>query len=458
MTLGKVLIVEDDRALREALCDTLELAGFTVHQADSGEAALKILQRQRVNMVVTDVNMAGMTGHELLAQLQQIHPSLPVLLITAYGDVGSAVSAMRSGAVDYLVKPFKPQELVVAVCRYVSGECSSDDHERPVAEDIQSQQLLALAEKVAATDSTVLISGESGTGKEVLAGFIHTHSTRSSRPFVAINCAAIPENMLEATLFGHEKGAFTGAYSSHAGKFEQANGGTLLLDEISEMDLGLQAKLLRVLQEREVERVGGKKVISLDVRVIATTNRDLHRCVQEGLFREDLYYRLSVFPLQWSALRERRADIEPLAKRLIAHHARKMKKTQVSLHPLALEKLLGYDWPGNVRELDNVIQRALIMQQGEQITLHDLMLTPMPGAGVCHSAVASDGQGGITDPGGLGEDLKHREYQLIIEALKGVNGRKNRAAEKLGISARTLRYKLAKMRESGYNLDVANYS
>lgn len=458
MTLGKVLIVEDDRALREALCDTLELAGFTTQQADSGEAALRLLNQQMVNMVVTDVNMGGMSGHELLAQLQQAHPSLPVLLITAYGDVSSAVSAMRNGAVDYLVKPFKPQELVEVVSRYAAGECCADDRERPVATDIQSQQLLALAQKVAATDSTVLISGESGTGKEVLARFIHAHSTRSSGPFVAINCAAIPENMLEATLFGHEKGAFTGAYSSNAGKFEQAHGGTLLLDEISEMAPGLQAKLLRVLQEREVERVGGKKVIALDVRVVATTNRDLHSCVQEGLFREDLYYRLSVFPLRWSALRERRADIEPLAKRLIIHHARKMKKTRVSLHPAALEKLLGYDWPGNVRELDNVIQRALIMQQGELITLHDLMLTPMSGVGLSLRVVSNDKQGSIADPGGLGEDLKCREYQLIIEALKGENGRKNKAAEKLGISARTLRYKLARMRESGYDLDAVMHS
>jgi len=458
MTKAKIMVVEDDLELREALYDTLELAGFEVFQADSAEAALALLEKHRVSMVVSDVNMGAISGHELLVRLQKTQPSLPVLLMTAYGDVSNAVNAMRNGAVDYLVKPFKPQALVDAVARHVAGKCSQQDHSLPVAEEPSSQALLQLAQRVAATDSTVLISGESGTGKEVLARFIHTHSARVEGPFVAINCAAIPENMLEATLFGHEKGAFTGAYSSNPGKFEQANGGTILLDEVSEMDMGLQAKLLRVLQEREVERVGGKKVIPLDVRIVATTNRELLDDVESGNFREDLYYRLSVFPLQWLPLRERKLDILPLAKRLIQQHCAKMSKKLVALDAAAQTKLCSYPWPGNVRELDNVVQRALILQQGDSICAEDLMLAPGTRlVSVTAKALLSEQTVGMDeDPSsGLGDGMKSHEFQLIVEALTLERGRKKQAAEKLGISPRTLRYKLAKMRESGFDLDAA---
>lgn len=457
---GLILVVEDDLQLREALCDTLELAGYSVLQAESGETALELLALQQADMVVSDVNMGGMSGHELLACLQQKYAMLPVLLITAFGDVSHAVTAMRSGAVDYLVKPFKPQVLVDTVARYVSGRSSEQDLQQPVAADPSSQQLLELSQRVAATDSTVLISGESGTGKEVLARFIHNNSSRADGPFVAINCAAIPENMLEATLFGHEKGAFTGAYTSNPGKFEQANGGTLLLDEISEMDISLQAKLLRVLQEREVERVGGKKVITLDVRVVATTNRDLQQHVLEKGFREDLYYRLSVFPLQWPPLRERRLDIVPLANRLMGMHSQKMNKARVTFDAEAQGKLIGYDWPGNVRELDNVIQRALILQQGDFIGAADLMfsvlspvsLVTQSQAVTAHTTAANESSNAAS---GLGNGMKSHEFQMIVDALKNERGRKKQAAEKLGISPRTLRYKIAKMRESGFDLDAA---
>lgn len=449
-----ILVVEDDLQLREALCDTLELAEYSVLQADSGEAALEVLAKQSVDMVVSDVNMGGMSGHELLACLQQKFPMLPVLLVTAYGDVSHAVNAMRNGAVDYLVKPFKPQMLVETVARYVSGCSLQQDLQQPVAVEASSQQLLDLAKRVAATDSTVLISGESGTGKEVLARYIHNNSPRADGPFVAINCAAIPENMLEATLFGHEKGAFTGAYSSNPGKFEQANGGTLLLDEVSEMEIGLQAKLLRVLQEREVERVGGKKVISLDVRVVATTNRDLQQHVQEKGFREDLYYRLSVFPLQWLPLRLRRKDIVPLANRLIAMHCQKMNKSLVSFDFEARQKLTAYDWPGNVRELDNVIQRALILQQGDSVRADDLMFSHLSAPSLATITQITQELEPV-EAGGLGDGMKSHEFQMIVDALKNEQGRKKQAAEKLGISPRTLRYKLAKMRESGFDLDAA---
>lgn len=263
--------------------------------------------------------------------------------------------------------------LVDAVTRVVGGG-RQKSVDQPVAEDPISKRMFQLAAKVAASDSTVMISGESGTGKEVLARYIHQQSPRSDQAFVAINCAAIPENMLEAILFGHEKGAFTGAVASSPGKFEQANGGTILLDEISEMDPGLQSKLLRVLQEREVERVGGRKTIALDVRVIATTNRDLSDYVRENKFREDLYYRLTVFPMHWQPLRERTLDIMPLANALLKNHCRKMKLTGVTFAPDARDALMGHQWPGNVRELDNAIQRALVLHQGNVIHAGDLCL------------------------------------------------------------------------------------
>lgn len=292
----KVLLVEDDRSLREALADTLLLAGHDYHAVGSAEEALTAVAREAFSLVISDVNMPGMDGHQLLSLLRVRQPQLPVLLMTAHGAVERAVDAMRQGAADYLVKPFEPKALLDLVSRHALGSVGATDVEGPIAVEPASAQLLELSARVARSDSTVLISGESGTGKEVLARYIHQQSHRATQPFIAINCAAIPDNMLEATLFGHEKGSFTGAIAAQPGKFEQADGGTILLDEISEMPLGLQAKLLRVLQEREVERVGGRKPITLDIRVVATTNRDLAAEVAAGRFREDLFYRLSVFP------------------------------------------------------------------------------------------------------------------------------------------------------------------
>jgi two-component system response regulator FlrC len=373
------------------------------------------------------------------------------MLITAFGSVSRSVEAMRAGAVDYLVKPFKPQQLVDAVARHVGA--SGADDAQPVAAEPSSQQLLALARRVAATDSTVLICGESGTGKEVLARYLHVQSPRARGPFVAINCAAIPENMLEAMLFGHEKGAFTGAVGAMPGKFEQANGGTLLLDEISEMALPLQAKLLRVIQEREVERLGGRSAIKLDLRLLATTNRDMRAEVAAGRFREDLYYRLSVFPLQWLPLRQRRADIAPLAQRLLAQHAARMGRGSVRFDAAALKALADYSWPGNVRELDNVVQRALILQPGALIGSADLCLDPFAAAGPAAApapaanTVAPEREG----EGLLGDDLQQREFEIILDTLRNTDSKKS-AAERLGISPRTLRYKLARMREVGMEL------
>lgn len=456
MMQGSVLVVEDDLSLQEALCDTLQLAGFPVVAASDGNAAIDVLSRHgaEVRMVVSDVQMKPMDGHLLLKKIKSAHPDLPVVLMTAYGTIQKAVDAMREGAADYLVKPFDAEVLVNMVSRFMH-EPAALSSEDVVAEDVQTRELMSLAARVARTDATVMISGESGTGKEVFARFIHRQSERRDGAFVAINCAAIPENMLEAVLFGYEKGAFTGAYQANAGKFEQANGGTLLLDEISEMDLGLQAKLLRVLQEREVERLGGRKVIELDVRVLATTNRSLREEVAAGRFREDLFYRLSVFPLHLTPLRERTRDILPLAERLIGRHWPPGTPLP-QLTDGARQRLLAHAWPGNVRELDNVIQRALILKGGESIEADHICVVAdqrpaMATVPVRNAAVApaeSGAAGGMGD-GGLGDGLRDREYSLIIDALQSVNGSRKAAAERLGISPRTLRYKLARMREDG---------
>jgi len=469
MSKASILVVEDNWDLRQALSDTLEYAGYQVQAAESGELALQMLTQARVDMVVSDINMDGMDGHELLRQLRARFPVMPVVLITAFGSIGSSVRAMREGAVDYLLKPFKPEQLLATVEKYLTQKVVG--HSAPIAIEPSSQQLLGLAKKVAQSEATVLISGESGTGKEVLAQYIHQQSKRANGPFIAINCAAIPENMLEATLFGHEKGAFTGAYQSSPGKFEQADGGTILLDEISEMDIALQAKILRVLQEREVERLGSRKTLQLNVRVIATTNRDLRACVREGRFREDLFYRLSVFPLAWQPLRQRRQDIVPLAERLLQQHAARMGRGATTLDERAKHDLMCYDWPGNVRELDNVLQRALIIQDGNVISGASLALvadydltafatqqalTPSFDDGAQSepwSAIGGAAPGSDTDNQVLGNDLKQREFEIILQTLKKQRGRRKETAEALGVSARTLRYKLARMRDLGINID-----
>lgn len=468
---ARLLVVEDDPDLREAIIDTLHLADFSVLEADCAERALELLdQNTDISLVISDVNMGELSGHDLLRFVKLNYAHIPVLLITAFASISESVEAMREGAVDYLVKPFDPNLLIESVKKFIgSGNVSQDE---PVAIAAGSRQLLQLASRVAQSDSTVLLLGESGTGKEVLARYIHNRSKRAAKPFVAINCAAIPENMLEAMLFGHEKGAYTGAYSSAPGKFEQANGGTLLLDEISEMDLGLQAKLLRVLQEREVERLGGRKSIQLDVRVIATSNRDLREYVAEGKFREDLYFRLSVLPLQWAPLRDRREDILPLAESLLERHAKKQHRIGVTLSSEAQSALERYLWPGNVRELDNVMQRALILQPGSLIRAGDLGLQthsqysakpslvddavapPITAGSTIPVKLVAGDQRQVSEQDALGQDLRQREFEIIAETLRKERGSKKNTAERLGISARTLRYKMARLREEGYDLDV----
>ena len=486
--IGKlnILIVEDDDALRDAVCLTLEMAGHGVTGANGGPSALSELERAHFNLVVSDLRMQPMDGLELLGEIRARQPQLPVLLMTAYGDVDKAVAAMRGGACDFLMKPFEPETLLECVRRYAAAPPEADE---AIAEDSRTRQLLALAARVAESDATVLLTGESGVGKEVIARYIHHHSPRSAAPFVAINCAAIPENLLEATLFGYEKGAFTGAQSGQPGKFEQAQGGVILLDEISEMPLGLQAKLLRVLQEREVERVGGKKPISLDIRVLATSNRDMEQEIARGRFREDLYYRLNVFPLFIPPLRERPDDIVPLARYFLAGHARQTKR-QVRFSPEAESLLRHYPWPGNVRELENSAQRALILTPGDTISAETIRLClprwqdesngcecgsgnneypPGLPATIGTFAASSPSVAGKdvarpftaanfaappapANPASPSANMRDFEREHILAILRDMGGSRKKTVEKLGISERTLRYKLQQYREEGYEV------
>ncbi len=430
-----ILVVEDDARLREALTDILEVNGYEVLQAESAEEALACLAARVPGLLLTDVQMPGADGHALLALTKARYPELPVVLMTAYGQIEKAVEAMRAGAADYLPKPFAPERLLAVVARHYR-QPQAGARDEPVAQDPATQALLALARRVAATDATVLLTGESGVGKEVLARYIHRHSPRVSAPFVAVNCAAIPENLLEATLFGYEKGAFTGAASSQPGKFELAQGGVLLLDEVSELPMHLQAKLLRVLQEREVERLGARRPLALDLRILAATNCDLGERVRSCCFREDLYYRLSVFPLEIPPLRARRGDIPHLARHFLDKFATEVGRSGLVLSEAALAAMQAYDWPGNIRELGNVVQRAMILAPGAVIDPEHLMLPCAQTAGEA---------GGRARPA----SIKDLERETILSALQRFGGSRKKTAEALGMSERTLRYKLARWREKG---------
>ena len=438
-----VLVVEDDPDLREALCQTLTMAGYEALEAENAPAALRILDNRKLSLIISDVQMPGMHGDELLKLVKRRSPEIPFVLITAYGNVSKAVEAMQAGAADYILKPFEAEVLIEMVDRLALTTSTCQAGSGMVVEDRRSVDMAELSRRVAATDVTVMISGESGSGKEVFAKYIHKCSSRSEKPFVAINCAAIPEPMLESILFGYEKGTFTGAYTARAGKFEQANGGTLLLDEVSEIDIGLQAKLLRVIQEKEVERLGGNQAIPLNVRLIATTNRNLKDEVAEGRFREDLFYRLNVFPLHLPPLRERPDDIIPLARNFVEHFE---PGTGVQLGDDARQTLLAHSWKGNVRELENVIQRALILKIGRTIGASDIVFEN-PDVGENPQAKLPVGE----DRPQLASNLKNREKEIIMEAIVSNSSRKE-AAEKLGISPRTLRYKLAQFRKEGINV------
>jgi two-component system, response regulator FlrC len=460
MTKPIIMVVEDDHALREALEDTLMLSNYQIAAFESAESAIAQILKINPDIIVSDINLPGLSGVEFLRFVKQRFPGIPVVLMTAYAEINAAVEALKEGAADYIQKPFAPEALLNTLVRFLPQ--SDDDFCSPIAEDEASKQVFQIASKVAPTDVNVMLTGPSGTGKEVVSRYIHRHSNRRDNDFIAINCAAIPDNMLESILFGYEKGAFTGATQSSPGKFEQAQDGTLLLDEISEMDLSLQAKLLRVLQEQEVERLGSHKTIALNVRVIATSNRNLFAEVQQGKFREDLYYRLNVFPIKLLPLRERRNDIYPIAKALLAKHARKMQVNIPNISIPARDRLEEYSWPGNVRELENVLQRALILNTEDSLSASSLHfentenlsdLTPPTGQTYFpQSQPQNHSANDIEHDPKLGDYVRNKEFQVILSALDQFSGSRKKVAENLGISPRTLRYKMAKMRDLGIKI------
>lgn len=450
MSVAKILVVEDDPALQEALVDILTLNELEVTAVSSAEEALVALDDD-IAMVFSDIRMDGMDGYNLMKRIRALKPYLPIVLMTAYGTIEQAVDAMKSGAVDYMVKPFEADILVQKARAYFNRDASLEDDF--VVTDPASVQIKNMANRVAKSNANVMITGESGTGKEVLARYIHQQSERKDQAFVAINCAAIPDNMLEAVLFGYEKGAFTGALKAMPGKFEQANKGTIFLDEVGEMRVDLQAKLLRVLQEREVERIGSLQTLALDIRVISASNVNMKQAISDGGFREDLFYRLNVFPLHLPALRDRPKDIHNIANKLLLRHG-DSRCMRPQLSEQAMSRLVAHDWPGNIRELDNVIQRALVMVGGDKIEASNIIfddglqvtdnneskLSPK-----LEEAVSND-----LDNSRL--DLKVRETELILSVLKKNNGHRQKTAEDLNLSPRTLRYKLAKLKEQGVDV------
>ncbi len=419
--MDPILVVDDDPQMRVALKETIRRLGYDTVACENGEEALKRLGQGSFSLVVTDMNMPVVDGLRLLRQAKSVAAPLPFLVITGFGTVENAVETMKEGAVDYLMKPFSFETLRKAIERIIAKETCEKEL---LTANPEMKRLIALAGNVATSDLTVLVHGESGTGKELLARYVHKVSRRAGKPFVAVNCAAIPDNLLESELFGHEKGAFTGAIEKKVGKFELADGGSLLLDEIGEMSLILQAKLLRVLQEREIDRVGGKLPIPVDVRVIVTTNRDLRKECEEGRFREDLFYRLNVLPLRMVPLRERREDIPLLSVHFLQKFSAAAGKGVSGFTDDALNCLADRTWRGNVREVENVIRRAVCICSGEVITTDDLML-----------------EEGGDGPGACGR-LRDMERDLILKTLGQVNGNKTKAAKILGVSVRTIRNKM----------------
>ncbi len=434
----ELLVVDDEPQMLIAIDETLRRGGYSVTTAGSGVEALCRLKERYYQLVITDMRMPEVSGLDLLKKVKTVAPQTPVVLLTAYGTIQNAVDAMRHGAFDYLLKPFSAESLEAVVRRALGSIPEKTD---PVSHDIVTQdpefaRVIGQAGQAAASTATVLIQSESGTGKELLARMIHRKSPRSAGPFVAVNCAALPENLLESELFGFEKGAFTGASSSKPGRFELANHGTLLLDEVGEMAPILQAKLLRVLQEKEVDRIGGKEPVKIDVRVIATTNRDLETLVREGKFREDLYYRLNVVCLAIPPLCKRVGDVSLLADFFCKRYAKEFGRQEIRCSAQALDCLARHSWPGNVRELENTIQRAVALCADSVIEPDDLSL------GQVSTSNDLQPQPSKTDVVASGTTVREMERQLIQRTLQDTLGNRTRAAKLLGISLRTLRNKL----------------
>ena len=446
--MSNILIVEDEAKMRRLLELDLNEAGYQTFSAPDAEKGLDLLRREQIDLVLTDLKLPGTSGLEFLQAAKRINGGLPVIVMTAYGTVETAVEAMKAGASDYVLKPFALAEMRMVVQKELDVRRLREenrnlrealgrryDYPNIVAKSAKMQEVLALAERVAATPSTVLIGGESGVGKDLIARLIHQRSSRATGPFVKINSTAIPENLLESELFGYEKGAFTGAVGSKPGKFELADKGTLFLDEIGDVPPVTQVKLLRVLQEREFERLGGTRTIKVDVRLIAATNRDLRAALEEGTFRQDLYYRLNVVPIDIPPLREHKEDIPDLANLFLSRLAQKSQKKLEGIRPEAMQKLTAFHWPGNVRELENIVERACALTAGPLIEPSDIHLDQMPER-------SRSGDGPLLPEG---KTLDEFEDEIIREAYRRANGNKSEAARLLGLSRNALRYRLEKI-------------
>jgi DNA-binding NtrC family response regulator len=447
-----ILIVEDETKMSRLLTLSLSEDGYTTHAVEDAESGLKLLRKEAVDLVITDLKLPGMGGLEFLQAVKRTDDNLPVVVMTAYGSVETAVEAMKSGASDYVLKPFSLDEMKLIVRKELDVHRLREENrslrealgqryefKNIVAQSPKMQQVLATVARVAPTSSTVLLGGESGVGKDLVARAIHEHSRRASGPFVKINSTAIPENLLESELFGYEKGAFTGAVGSKPGKFELADKGTLFLDEIGDVPPATQVKLLRVLQEREFERLGGTRTVKVDVRLVAATNRDLRAALEQGAFREDLYYRLNVVPINIPALRDHKEDVPALVDHFIKQQAHEAGKTITGISPEAMRILVNFHWPGNVRELRNIIERAIALSPGGRIEAADIQLDigpPRPGA-------TPSGSGIPFPPEGV--SLDEFEDEIIREALRRAAGNKSQAARLLGLSRNALRYRLSKM-------------
>ncbi|HKJ30052.1 MAG: sigma-54 dependent transcriptional regulator [Desulfuromonadales bacterium] len=451
MASERILVVDDEDGMRRLLSRVLTREGYETSAVGSGAEALRLVASERFDLVVTDIKMPEMDGLQLLAELKEYEPSLPIIVITAYGTIENAVQALRSGAYDYIAKPFENDEIKLTVAkafererllaenRYLHAELEGRyDFSGIVGGSLAMQQVYDMASSVAVSNANVMITGESGTGKELLARSIHYSSLRKEKPFVVLNCAAISEGVLESELFGHEKGAFSGALDTRKGRFERADQGTLFIDEVAEMSMAAQVKLLRVIQEHEFERVGGNKTISVDVRIVAATNKKLEDLVKDGNFREDLYYRLNVVNINVPPLRSRREDVEPLSRFFLEKYTAETGKKITDLSPRALSCLLAHDWPGNVRELQNAIERAVVLSKGSVLTPRDFPQGMQGDDQICLQIPEKGGS--LTD---ILEDL---ERQLIIQTLQREEGSQTRAAETLGIKRTTLRYKMEKYR------------
>jgi len=440
----RILIVDDEAVVRESMRDWLTDVGYEVFIAENGAQALDIIERERVGIVLADLVMPGMDGIELMKRAKELAPNIAVIIITAYGSIPTAIAAMKEGAYDYIEKPFCPERAELLIQKLVEHQNLLQENislrhkleeryrfENIIAKSHKMQKVIELIKTVANSNASVLIVGDTGTGKELVARAIHSQSHRCGKPFVAVSCAALPESLLESELFGHEKGSFTSAIAQRKGRFELANKGTLFLDEIGEISANVQVHLLRVLEEKEFTRVGGTEPIKVDVRLVTATNRDLRKAVEQGGFREDLYYRINVVTIELPPLRERKEDIPLLANHFLSQFAQENQKDITGFSPEATQLLLNYEWPGNVRELENAIERAVILAKDNMITAAEL--------------APED----LAPPGAPGKDLREVERDHILNVLARTGGNYSQAARILGITRMTL-YNKAK----AYGIDV----